>query len=218
MRGFTLLELLVALAVFSLVALMAYSGLRAVLQSKQMTEQRAGRLQHLQSAMLMLERDLGQFVQRGIRDDYGDALPAMRTADYGTVLLEFTHAGWRNPTGMARSTLQRVAYGIEDGSLLRFSWAVLDRAQDSVPYRVMLLDKVREMRLRYLDEADEWHDQWPPAGLAQGAPVSTPQALEVILVLEDMGEIRRLFPLLQPPPPAAGDGTGGGVESAETTR
>ena len=202
-EGFTLLELLVALAVFSMVALMAYSGLRSVLQSKQLTEQRAERIQRLQSAMMMLERDLSQFVPRGIRDDYGDTQPAIRTADYGTILLEFTHAGWRNPTGSARSTLQRVAYGIEEESLLRFSWTVLDRAQESSPYKVNLLDGVREMRLRYLDEAHEWHEQWPPSGLGPGDSVPTPLALEVSLELEDMGDIRRLFPLPQPLPPAA---------------
>lgn len=214
-QGFTLLELLVALAVFSMVALMAYSGLRSVLQSKQVTEQRAERIQRLQSAMMMLERDLSQFVPRGIRDDYGDRQPAIRTADYGSILLEFTHAGWRNPTGIARSTLQRVAYGIEEESLLRFSWTVLDRAQESSPYKVKLLDGVREMRLRYLDEAHEWHEQWPPAGLEPGEPVPTPLALEVSLELEDMGDIRRLFPLLQPSLPAAGGDTapeGGAAE------
>lgn len=194
--GFTLLELLVALAVFALVGLMAYSGLRSVLQSKQLTELRAVRMQQLQNAILLLERDLSQFVPRGIRDGYGDAQPALLSADFGTTLLEFTHAGWRNPTGMARSTLQRVAYGIEEESLLRFAWNVLDRGQDSTPYRVVLLEGVRELRLRYLDEGHEWHDQWPPAGLEQEPPM--PLALEATLVLEDMGEIRRVFPLFQP--------------------
>lgn len=197
-HGFTLLELLVAMAVFALVSLMAYGGLRTVLQSKQATERQAARIQQLQSAVLMLERDLGQFVARGIRDEYGDAQPALRSADYGTVLLEFTRAGWRNPTAMARSTLQRVGYGIEESSLLRFSWTVLDRAQESSPYRATLLDGVREMRLRYLDAAREWHEQWPPAAYSANDPWPVPLALEVVLALEDMGEIRRLLPLPQP--------------------
>jgi general secretion pathway protein J len=212
--GFTLLELLVALAVFAMVSLMAYSGLRTVLLSKQVTEQHAGRIQQLQSAVRMLERDLSQLAQRSIRDDYGDRQEALRTADFGPITLEFTRAGWLNPTAMARSTLQRVAYGIEEESLQRYSWTVLDRAQESIPDKVLLLDGVREMRLRYLDDAGEWHEQWPPAGLGQAVAISptgqtqtvalpSPRALEVTLRLEDMGEIRRLIPLLQPPPPAA---------------
>lgn len=210
--GFTLLELLVALSVFAMVSMMAYSGLRTVLQSKQVTEQRAVRLQQLQSAVLMLERDLGQIaLMRGIRDEYGDVQPPLSTADFGTITLEFTRAGWRNPTGMARSTLQRVAYGIEEESLLRYSWTVLDRAQESAPDQVVLLEGVREMRLRYLDDSGEWHEQWPVAGMAQTAPVSSPRALEVTLELEDMGAIRRLFPLLQSAPLAPAAGPDGGT-------
>ncbi len=213
--GFTLLELLVALAVFAMVALMAYSGLRSVLQSKQLTEQRAQRVQQLQSAVLMLERDLGQIaLLRGIRDEYGDPQPPLRTADFGAIMLEFSRAGWPNPTGMARSTLQRVAYGIKEESLYRYAWRVLDRAQQSLPDEVVLLEGVRELRLRYRDEAGEWHGQWPPAALAQAASMPSPAALEVTLELEDMGEIRRLFPILRPEPfasvttPAAGAGQG----------
>ncbi len=200
--GFTLLELLVALAVFAMVSLMAYSGLRSVLQSKQVTEQRAGRLQQLQSAILMLERDLGQIaLMRGIRDEYGDVQPSLSTADFGTITLEFTRAGWRNPTGMARSTLQRVAYGIEEESLRRFSWTVLDRAQESVPDQVVLLKGVREMRLRYLDESGEWQGQLPTAEPAQTGPtMPSPLALEVTLELEDMGAIRRVIPLVESAP------------------
>jgi len=216
-HGFTLLELLVALSVFSLVSVMAYAGLRTVLQSEQQTEQRATRIQQLQSAVLMLERDLAQFVDRPIRDEYGDEQPALRTADYGASRLEFTHAGWRNPTASARSTLQRVAYGVEEEQLLRLSWPVLDRAQDSTPYRAVLLDKVREFNLRYMDDAHEWQLQWPPAGLAAGDPVPLPLALEVTLVLEDLGEIRRVFPLYAEalPAPAAATGNGGTQDAGQ---
>jgi general secretion pathway protein J len=193
--GFTLLELLVALAVFSLVSVMAYSGLRTVLQSKQQTDEHAGRIQQLQSAVLMLERDLSQFVPRPVRDEYGDESDAWHTSDYGAIRLAFTRGGRRNPTAIARSTLQRVAYGVEDEQLLRFSWPVLDRAQGTEPYRVALLDGVREFSLRYRGDGDEWLTQWPPVGLAPGDPVPLPNAVEVTLELADMGKIRRLFPL-----------------------
>jgi general secretion pathway protein J len=207
-KGFTLLELLVALAVFSLVSVMAYAGLRTVLQSKQQTEQHAARLQQVQSAILLLERDLGQFVPRPVRDEYGDAEMPLRTADYGAIKLAFTRAGRANPTGLPRSTLQRVAYGIEEEVLQRYSWPVLDRAQDSTPYRAVLLDRVREFNLRYLDDAREWQSQWPPSGGQPGALEPLPRALEVTLVLEDLGEIRRLFPLFVEPLAPAGEAGG----------
>lgn len=194
-NGFTLLELLVALAVFSLVSVVAYSGLRTVLQSKQQSDLRADRIQQLQAAILMMERDFSQFVPRPVRDEYGDESGVVQTSDYGAQQIAFTHGGYPNPTAMSRSTLQRVAYGLEEEQLVRFSWRVLDRAQNSEAYQVVLLEGVRELSLRYLDENSEWQNEWPPAGLNPDDEAPVPKAVEVTLALTDMGEIRRLFPL-----------------------
>jgi general secretion pathway protein J len=217
-RGFTLLELLVALSVFSLVSVMAYSGLRTVLQSKQHTEQRAARIQQLQSAVMLLERDLAQFVDRPVRDEFGDPQQALLSADYGDTRLAFTRAGYRNPTGLPRSNLQRVAYGLEEEALVRLAWPVLDRAQGSEPYRGVLLEGVRELQLRFMDEEREWQGQWPPEGLAPDAPIPLPRAVEVTLELEDLGEVRRLFPLFAPvaaASPAEGSASGDAVSGGE---
>lgn len=196
-RGFTLLELLVALAVFSLVSVMAYSGLRAVLDADQQTGQRAERLRHLQAAVGMLERDLLQATTRGIRDQYGEMQPPLSGVEVGAHLLELTRAGWTNPTGSTRSGLQRIAYGLRGEQLVRLAWLVLDRAQDSVPYEAALLDGVRDMRLRYLDAQREWQPNWPPR-LDDGTLVmELPLAVEVVLEVEGWGEIRRLLPLPQ---------------------
>lgn len=200
--GFTLLELLVALSVFSLVSVMAYSGLRTVLQSKQQTDLHAMRIHQLQSAVLMLERDIEQYVPRKVRDEYGDEQPAFSTADTGARQLAFTHAGWSNPVATARSNLQRVAYGIEDEQLVRSSWSVLDRAQDSEPYQAILLDKVRELKIRYMDTNRKWQTQWPPADLTPDEAIPSPLAIEVTLSLEDLGDIRRVFPLFAEPIPS----------------
>ena len=104
--GFTLLELLVALAIFGLLAAMSYSGLHAVLQQQLYTEQAAERLGALQKLYLIMQRDIEQIVARTVRDEFGDAqLPVV-----GGDALQFTRGGWRNPAGRQRSTLQRVGY------------------------------------------------------------------------------------------------------------
>jgi general secretion pathway protein J len=191
-RGFTLLELLVAMTVFALVSVIAYSGLHAVLQGKQRTEQHAKKLQHLQSAMLLLERDLLQFVSRPIRDEYGNSQPAIKSADLGDYLLEFSSGGRPNPGGMKRSNLQRIAYGVRDGELVRFLWPVLDRPSVSEPYELKLLDEVKGFNCRYLKADRKWTEQWPPVG---GNAADLPLAIEVKLELGTMGEFRRLFPM-----------------------
>lgn len=181
-----------ALTVFALVSVIAYSGLHAVLQGKQRTEQHAKKLQHLQSAMLLLERDLLQFAPRPIRDEYGNSQPAIKSADLGDYLLEFSSGGRPNPGGMKRSNLQRIAYGVRDGELVRFLWPVLDRPSVSEPYELKLLDEVKGFNCRYLKADRKWTEQWPPVG---GNAADLPLAIEVKLELDTMGEFRRLFPI-----------------------
>lgn len=194
--GFTLLEMLVAITIFAVVSAMVYGGQVAVLKAKAVTERQALHLKQLQLAMLMLERDIGQHLLRPVRDDYGTSQPPMEASDYGDYRLSFTRAGWQNPLNLPRSTLQRVAYGVEEEKLIRYSWPMLDRAQGSEPYEVVLLEQVRGMQLRFLDEGREWQEQWPPQAAAQQGtpPAVMPLAVELTFELEGWGSFRRVIP------------------------
>jgi general secretion pathway protein J len=188
--GFTLLELLVALAIFAVVAALAYGGLRVVLDARERTDAQAQRLAEIQMALAFLTRDLEQAVDRPIRDELGDRRPALLG---GTgAALEWTHGGWRNPAGQARSSLQRVAYAHDANRLVRRSWAVLDRAHDSAGNDTVLLEGVTALELRFLDGQMEWQTFWPPA--IEDAP-GLPRAVELRLELEDGTGISRLVRL-----------------------
>lgn len=203
-RGFTLLEMLVAVAVFAVISVMAYAGLDSVMVAKVQTEKHAERLSELQMAMLMLERDISQAVPRGIRDSYGDAQPPLLGGGDDRAAVEWTRAGWANPVGRVRSELQRVGYRVEDERLVRDSWMVLDRAQDSEPYRAILLEGVDKLSVRFMDGQRKWLESWPPQSFASppGAPQAAapelPLAIEVKLELADFGEIVRLFRVSEP--------------------
>ncbi|MGD2138352.1 MAG: type II secretion system minor pseudopilin GspJ [Gammaproteobacteria bacterium] len=193
--GFTLLELLVALAIFSLLAVMSYGGLRTVLQQQALTEAAAERLGTLQKTYLIMQRDIEQAVPRPIRDEYGDTQPALAGSD----MLQLTRGGWNNPLHRRRSSLQRVGYVRQDRELVRYVWQVLDRAQDSEPLEQVLLENIDAMEIRYLDARNEWHDQWPVATLtaAPGELPDLPAAVEVTLDHEHYGPLVWLFRLPQ---------------------
>jgi general secretion pathway protein J len=105
--------------------------------------------------------------------------------------------------GRARSNLQRVAYSVRENQLIRSYWNVLDRAQDSKPLEVVLLDGVNRMELRFLSakgaaqntgqEKQEWVDDWPGSALGIQPSEDPPLAVEVILETEAEGRISRLF-------------------------
>jgi general secretion pathway protein J len=188
-RGFTLIELLVALLIFAIFAAIAYGGLDQVLTAKARTTRESERLADLQTAFTWIARDIEQAVDRPIRDAYGDPAEAMIG---GGTSLELTRAGWRNPAGLTRSNLQRVAYTLDDGRLRRGYWRVLDRAPDSEAHESVLLNDVQEMELRFLDEQGQWQPAWPVTNAA-GDVVPMPRAVELSLEIDGWGRITRLF-------------------------
>ena len=199
--GFTLLELLVALAIFGLLSVMSYSGLRSVMDQHARTDEAADRLGELQKIYLVMQRDLEQIVPRAIRGEYGDEQPALA----GNEVLQFTRGGWSNPLQRPRSSLQRVGYAFEDEQLMRYSWQVLDRAQDSLPRKLPLSEAISNMTVRYLSATGEWLSSWPEEDVggtqvnANNPGVSPqsdlPRALELTLEHDHYGELVWLFQL-----------------------
>ena len=192
--GFTLLELLVALSIFAIVAVLAYGGLGTVLDLRILTEESAERLAELQKTYLIVQRDIEQLVPRTIRDEFGDEQAAI----IGAAQFQLTRGGWRNPLNNPRSNLQRVGYALEEQQLVRYSWLVLDRAQDSEPREQVLATGINSISVRYLDTDDSWQEQWPPEQVSgSGEPLSDelPRAVELTLEHEHYGEIRWLFQL-----------------------
>jgi general secretion pathway protein J len=194
-KGFTLLELLIALSIFSVVVMMAYQGLNDILSHSEHTEKRAEQLAELQMAMMFISRDIEQLLPRSIRDGLGDPqAPLISEGHGGEYRIEFTRGGWPNPIGQKRSTLQRVAYGIQEGKLIRYHWLVLDRAQDSEPVATELLSNVEELKFEFSDGSDEKKDSWPPFNTTTGQQGSElPLVIKMTLELKHYGGVWRLF-------------------------
>jgi general secretion pathway protein J len=191
--GFTLLELLVALAIFAVIGAAAYSGLNTLLAVRATLERDHERLRQVQLALLWLRRDAEQLAPRPVRDAFGEPRPALIGDNRARDLLILTRTGRDNPLDLPRSGLERLGYRLRDDQLLRLSWPVLDRAEGSDAQSSLLLDEVRELSLRYLDRSGQWHERWPPPGTPDTALGRLPRALEVRLELSDWGELRRLF-------------------------
>ena len=141
--GFTLLELLVAITVFGVMSAIAYRGLVEVAISDDALKLEGERLKRLQFAFGLFERDVRQSVPRGIRDGFGQPMPAL----IGTPnRFSMTRAGWSNPMSRPRASLERVDYQFDGGQMLRLGWPVLDRAQSSQPESLVLVEEIDLIR------------------------------------------------------------------------
>ncbi|MEQ8205571.1 MAG: type II secretion system minor pseudopilin GspJ [Woeseia sp.] len=193
--GFTLIEVLVAMAIFALMSALAYGALSRTIASSEILGDRMTRLQAIQRTIRQMDQDFTQLAPRPIRKDLADSYsPALEADGLSGLALELTRSGWSNPNALPRSTLQRVAYVVEAEELRRYYWHVLDRTYSNEPVIVTLLDGIDSMAVRYLMDNGEWSDQWPPQRQGSAPDLrQRPRAVEVVLSLINEGEISRLI-------------------------
>lgn len=198
-HGFTLIEVLVALAIAALMFAMGYGVISQATTTRGALREKQARLLELQTAMRVLEQDFVQLDPRPVRQPVGDepsqpalqgsangaqssgsvsalgdgaSTPSASTTSGSPPLVALTRVGWANPTGLQRPAEQRVAYFFENGTLRREYWYVLDPTLSSTTARRDLLTKVKSVTFEYLDLTHTWRPQWPPL------TVAGPQALE----------------------------------------
>ncbi|MCC5872760.1 MAG: type II secretion system minor pseudopilin GspJ [Gammaproteobacteria bacterium] len=213
-KGFTLIEVLVAVAIFGLIGVVSGQMLVRVLQAQQISEARADKLADVQRALALFERDVMQAADRPIRDEFGDPQPALRLTFSGE--LELTRHGWGNPLALPRSELQRVAWQLDgEGGLERRFWNVLDRAQDSSPQSQSVLADVSSFEIQLLDANGGTWNTWPPDDVpagqtplpdspnGQGDEPPELVAMRLEIDLPPFGRIERLLSLPMPVPTLA---------------
>ncbi|MGH1536989.1 MAG: type II secretion system minor pseudopilin GspJ [Gammaproteobacteria bacterium] len=195
--GFTLIEMMIAIFLFSIVSVMAYGGINYVLKGQNYLQSSSNQLKDMQLTFRYFEKDINQMINRSVRNQYQDLQPSFVGNE--DKVFSFTHAGWRNPANLTRSKMQRVSYELDENILKRHTWGQLDGAIAEEFFTTDLLEGVESIQLRYLDQANQWQSTWPPlnnstvqqSGIVQQFDI--PRALELTIKMENMEEIKRLF-------------------------
>jgi general secretion pathway protein J len=193
--GFTLIELLVALVIFGIFAVLAYAGLGRLLDNRERLTEEQRVWQGLSQVFLRISDDVAHARSRAVRDAGGFELRAFvgRAFDSRALAepsLELTRGGEVNYGGGAHSDLRRVAYRLKEGSLLRITWPVLDRAPVTMPVEAPLLGEVETFELRFYDANGGVVETWPMPASGLDVP---PRAMEVTLAVKGVGSFKRLF-------------------------
>ncbi|MCC2606490.1 type II secretion system minor pseudopilin GspJ [Planctobacterium marinum] len=198
--GFTLLEILIALFVFTLIGLASHSVLNTVLDTDQLSGERFDKLRDLQRAMTIIERDLQQAVERKIRIEgessdivISGGLNAFESDADG---LAFVRAGWANPKlVLPRSTLQTVGYRLQGDELQRVYSNYVDNVIGAEPKVRVLLQDIEDLQFQFRisrekasdDNNNQWQDTYTGSQL--------PYAITIEIVSTEFGLIRREFSL-----------------------
>ena len=193
--GFTLVEMLAAVAIFGVLAVMTQQGLMVTMSTDSRLALRRAELAQLQRAVTMLGRELENAAPRTVRGRDGEPHPAMEI-EGGSDALIFTRGGLPNPTGRARSGFQRIRYAVDRSSrsFERQVWRRVDPAPLQRPDTVTLLDGVERVRFRVWTPESGWRDTWPDPEDPQTRN-RLPEGIEAVLETRRFGVIRRVVSL-----------------------
>lgn len=194
-KGFTLIEVLVAIAIFALLSALAYGSLGQSVLVQEALGDRMERTRDIQRAMRIITRDFLQLAPRPVRSELGDRYnPSLSTAFESGFAVQLTRGGWMNPMTLPRGTQQRAAYRLEDEELIRYHWNVLDYTLSNEIISVRLLDEVQSVTFLFMQQNGEWIEQWPPGNDLTDPSVLRlrPRAVQIVLSLYDEGEITRI--------------------------
>ena len=193
-HGFTLIEVLVALLILSVMSALGYSTYRSARISAERAQESLKRTREIEFGLRVMLQDFAQAVPRPIRDPLGTTRqPALRAGPTTPTLVDLTRDGWSNTAGMQRSTLERVSYRLNGTTLQRSYQTVLDPTTNNQPVVQDLLTGVTSIQLNFLDSNQAWNTIWPPATLPfPDSEWTRPIAVEIIIEFKDWGHIRRL--------------------------
>ena len=174
-NGFTLIEMMVALLIFAMLAAAGVSLLTFSVRAQAAATERLDAVANDQRMASLLASDLAQALPRITRDTIGANQPAFSgTNGVGTVpMLRYVRGGWTNPDGNPRASIQRVEIALDQGRLERRTYAMVDGA--TAGPAMVLADNVENVRLRYRDKG-VWAASWQDP-----APASMPKAVELIV-------------------------------------
>jgi general secretion pathway protein J len=190
LRGFTLIEALVALAIMAIAAVLAYRATAAMTDGESRLATETARWRMLDAMFTRIEADLREAVPRSVRQS-GTVQPAWSSVndDAGNTALAFTRAGpeFAAEPGIAG---QRIGYALQNGVLQVVYWPQLDNVPTATPSVYALVDGVARFRVLALTSGNRWSERWPLPSESE-----LPRAVHVEIALMDGSVIARTLVL-----------------------
>nr|WP_254444110.1 type II secretion system minor pseudopilin GspJ [Klebsiella oxytoca] len=190
MHGFTLVEMLLALAILAALSVAAMAVLQNVIRADTLTRDKTQQMQALQHTFSQMSSDINQIIARRSRESSSLFFAGRYQLSSDDWAISFSRNGWPNPLGMlARSEIQNVSYRLRQQRLERLSYDQQDPLTGAQPTVEVVQEGVRAFRLRFY-ASGRWQERWDNTQ-------SLPQGLEVTLTLDGYGDITRLFLITQ---------------------
>jgi len=213
-NGFTLIEVLLAMSIFAVLALLSTVSIQRLINTHQLHSEKTRQLQELRGAYILLTRDLQQMINRPVRDAYGSILPAfVGQSDImdplsggwndlpGRLVFAFTRGGVMNVQHVVykKSSLLRVVYMFDSNQLVRYVYGDVDRSSRSGWQRQVVIRDIDDIRVVYWDVFAMLQERNWTTGIMgvieqdmftdNSAFTTLPKGITIQLFIEDIGNI-----------------------------
>ena len=192
-RGFTLIEVLVSIALLSLLGLISLSGLSTSLNYNSEISERSKFINRLEKTHTLLSQDLIQSVDRISRNSRGDFANYAffgQSQDSSTDVPFLSFSINTFSKDQSQGSVRWVEYFLIEGKINRKEYFYADRTEDTPTYNQTLLSKVEGVELRFYKD-NSWTNQWPDE--TDLFDSGLPKIVEIIFRIESLGTIKKLF-------------------------
>ncbi|MEI4548338.1 type II secretion system minor pseudopilin GspJ [Pseudoalteromonas spongiae] len=185
--GFTLIEVLVALAVLAMVTLASHQILSTAINANQNSKEKVAEISAMNTVFRMMQQDFTQLALRNTRNESGDSLELFLMADRFLFDSQYhgvagVRDGWSNPVNLLpRSELQLFSYVVEEDNLVRKYRIYVDSLDGTEPKSQVLLEDIKDFTISFRGDNDKWEENWTNPSLPKAIKVEIALADEIIV-------------------------------------
>ena len=182
--GYTLLEVLIVIALFAIVSGLVFSGFRQVISQQQNLENRLKLYQKEQQVWQLIEQDFRQIVPRWFDRDGNMLTPLYAQTSVGMTAIELSRLA--DPYDTQPFQPLRIRYVYERGQLWRYASPIGEMDNQK---RHLLLPDVTSVSIRFKNTNGNWYQIWP----VDDTTFQLPVAFEVVFEFNDGRLLKKRF-------------------------
>ena len=198
--GFTLIEVMIAIVIMAMIAVMTSQSFTAAIASSEATQEAIDRIAAVDRIWVLLETDMRNVIPAMPRVSRDRPIPPVFIDPSEEYRLTLLRAGYANPLRLPRTEVVRVGYRFEDNAVWRDTWFNISGNDEREARPQILLEGVEDLFIKALPlrnsasvSGGPWQDRWPASGQP---PQTLPAAIEITLITEDFGEVKRVYSIL----------------------
>ena len=156
-KGFTLIEVLISLAILSIIAIVSTNFLQSSIDLRNQSKSKVDDIKVFNLGVSTIRRDLMSTVNLPMRDNFGNQLPNFIGSNTDK---KITFLGFINRIDSSRSSISRIEYLFDDTKFIRRVYFTADPYDYDDHIDSVIFDNIDDVEISFLSD-NRWFTEWP---------------------------------------------------------